>query len=108
MVQTPSSGPPIRAGEFFLGGPDEEGPAAGLPRPEILTRNGSYLAYPRMQEHVGAFRNFLSEHGETPEQQERVAAKLMGRRHSGASLVLAPSKDEPSLGADLQCNNDFT
>jgi hypothetical protein len=32
------------------------------------------MAYRRLQEHVGAFRDFLKEHGETPEEQELVAA----------------------------------
>ena len=104
---TPGSGPPIKAGEFFLGYPDEEGPAAAMPQPEILTRNGSYVAYLKMEEHVGAFRDFLRAHGETPEQQELIAAKLMGRWRSGAPLVLAPDKDDPALGADSQRNNDF-
>lgn len=104
---TPGSGPPTKAGEFFLGYADEEGPAAGLPHPEILCRNGSYLAYLMMQEHVGAFRDFLRQHGETREQQELVAAKLMGRWRSGAPLVLAPEKDDPELGKDLQRTNDF-
>ena len=36
-----------------------------------------------------------------------LAAKLMGRWRSGAPLVLAPNKDDPALGADLQRNNDF-
>src|SRR5438309_1967770 len=89
---TPGSGPPIKPGEFFLGYPDEEGPAAGLPQPETLSRNGSYVAYLRMEEHVGAFRDFLRAHGETPEQQELIAAKLMGRWRSGAPFVLAPDK----------------
>lgn len=104
---TPGSGPPIKAGEFFLGYPDEEGPASRLPQPEILSRNGSYLAYLRIQEHVGAFREFLRIHGETREQQELLAAKVMGRWRSGAPLVLAPEKDDPGLGADLQRTNDF-
>jgi deferrochelatase/peroxidase EfeB len=104
---TPGSGPPIKAGEFFLGYPDEEGAATGLPQPEILSRNGSYAAYLMMEEHVGAFRQFLQEHGETAEQQELVAAKLMGRWRSGAPLVLAPDHDDPTLGADYQRNNDF-
>jgi deferrochelatase/peroxidase EfeB len=60
-----------------------------------------------MEEHVGAFRDFLREHGQTTEQQEWVAAKLMGRWRSGAPLVLAPKKDDPQLGADPQRNNDF-
>ena len=104
---TPGSGTPIKPGEFFLGYPDEEGPASRLPQPEILSRNGSYLAYLKMEEHVGAFRDFLRAHGETPEQQELVAAKLMGRWRSGAPLVLAPNRDDPKLGADSQRSNDF-
>ena len=106
-VATPGSGPPLKAGEFFLGYPDEDGPATGMPQPEILSRNGSYVAYLRMEEHVGAFRDFLRQHGETPEQQEWVAAKLMGRWRSGAPLVLARDQDDPSLGADYSRNNDF-
>jgi deferrochelatase/peroxidase EfeB len=101
------SGPPIKPGEFFLGYPDEDGPAAGMPQPGILSRNGSYAAYLRMEEHVGAFRNFLAEHGETPEQQEFIAAKLMGRWRSGAPLVLAPDQDDPGLGRDPQRTNNF-
>ena len=104
---TPGSGPALKPGEFFLGYADEEGPAAGMPQPEILSRNGSYVAYLRMQEHVGAFRDFLCAHGETPEQQELIAAKLMGRWRSGAPLVLTPDQDDPKLGADSQRNNDF-
>ena len=104
---TPGSGPAIKAGEFFLGYPDEDGPGARLPQPETLSRNGSYVAYLRMEEHVGAFRDFLRQHGETPEQQEWIAAKLMGRWRSGAPLVLTPDKDDPSLGADYSRNNDF-
>jgi Dyp-type peroxidase family len=104
---TPGSGPPLKAGEFFLGYADEKGPAAGMPQPEILSRNGSYVAYLRMEEHVGAFRDFLRANGETAEQQELIAAKLMGRWRSGAPLVLAPDKDDPELGADSQRSNDF-
>ena len=106
-VPTPGSGAPLKPGEFILGYPDENGPPANLPQPEILSRNGSYMAYRRLQEHVGAFRDFLRQHGKTSEEQELVAAKLMGRWRSGAPLVLAPEKDDPVLGADLQRNNDF-
>jgi Dyp-type peroxidase family len=104
---TPGSGPPIKPGEFFLVYPDETGDRASLPRPEILSRNGSFLAYLRLQEHVGRFRDFLRQHGQTPKEQELVAAKLMGRWRSGAPLVLAPEKDDPDLGKDMARNNDF-
>src|SRR6478752_2638127 len=104
---SPGSGPPVKAGEFILGYDDENGPPTGLPQPEILSHNGSYMAYRRLQEHVGRFRAFLRQHGETPEEQELLAAKLMGRWRSGAPLVLAPNKEDPALGADMQRNNDF-
>ena len=104
---TPGSGAPLKPGEFILGYPDENGPPYNLPQPEILSRNGSYMAYRRMVEHVGKFRDFLREHGKTPEEQELIAAKLMGRWRSGAPLSACPEKDDPALGADMQRNNDF-
>ena len=103
----PGSGLPLKAGEFFLGYDDESGLQPPLPQPEMLSRNGSYLAYLRLQEHVGAFRDFLHQQGATPQEQELVAAKLMGRWRSGAPLVLAPQRDDPALGADLARTNDF-
>src|SRR5690242_13678201 len=59
IVPTPGSGPPVKAGEFILGYPDEDGDVPKLPEPEVLSRNGSYMAYRRLQQHVGAFRSFL-------------------------------------------------
>ena len=104
---TPGSGPALQPGEFILGYPDEAGPPVNLPQPEVLSRNGSYMAYRHLQEHVFAFRRFLREQGRTPEEQELVAAKLMGRWRSGAPLVLAPERDDPALAMDFQRNNDF-
>jgi Dyp-type peroxidase family len=104
---TPGSGAALKAGEFILGYPDEDGPPANLPHPDILARNGSFMAYRRLEEHVGKFRDFLRAQG-APEQQEWTAAKLMGRWRSGAPLTLAPDKDDPALGADMQRNNNFT
>ena len=104
---TPGSGTALKAGEFFLGYPDEDGPGAALPQPEVLSRNGSYIAYLRIEEHVGAFRDFLRQQGDTPEKQEWVAAKLMGRWRDGTPLVLSPEKPDPQIAADPQRTNDF-
>jgi Dyp-type peroxidase family len=106
-VSPPGSLPPIKAGEFFLGYIDESGTKPLMPQPEPVFRNGSYLAYLRLHEHVGAFRDFLREHSQTREEQELVAAKLMGRWRSGAPLVLAPEKDDPALGVDIERTNNF-
>jgi Dyp-type peroxidase family len=105
---TPGSGALLKAGEFILGYPDESGTDRALPEPEVVSRNGSFMAYRRLEEHVGKFRDFLRANGKTREEQELVAAKLMGRWRSGAPLVLAPEKDDPGLGADPQRNNNFS
>src|SRR5437868_6495054 len=60
---TPGSGGPLKAGEFILGYPDEDDHVASQPGPETLRRNGTFMAYRRMQPHVGAFREFPKEHG---------------------------------------------
>src|SRR4051812_336091 len=104
---TPGSGPAVRAGELFLGYEDESGIVPPLPQPEVLSRNGSYLAYLRMEEHVAAFRDFLRQQAGAPDEQELLAAKLMGRWRSGAPLVRCPDKDDPVLGGDPQRTNDF-
>jgi len=105
---TPGSLPASKPGEFFLGYPDETGVIPIMPQPEILTKNGSFLGYRKMQEHVGRFRDFLKANGKTEEEQELVAAKMMGRwRKSGAPLVLCPHKDDPAIGYDDQRNNNF-
>ena len=108
ITPSPGSHPPSKAGEFFLGYPDETGTVPEMPQPESLSRNGSYIAYRKIREHVGAFRDYLKSMGDTEEEQELVAAKLMGRwRKSGAPLVLTPDKDDPELGWDDQRNNNF-
>ena len=63
---TPGSGDPLEPGEFFLGYPDEDSLSPTLPEPEILARNGSYLAYRQLEEHVGRFRDFLRSTAKPP------------------------------------------
>jgi deferrochelatase/peroxidase EfeB len=106
-VPTPGSGAPLKAGEFILGYPDEVGPVANLPQPEVLSRNGTFAAYRRLQEHVGLFRDYIRSNSGSPDEEELLAAKFMGRWRSGAPLVLAPERDDPELGADPMRNNDF-
>ena len=64
---TPGSGPPIKAGEFILGYPDEDGAPPKLPQPEILSRNGSYMAYRRLRQHMAAFRDFCASKAGPPQ-----------------------------------------
>ena len=106
----PSSNPherPLKAGEFVLGYPDESGETPPMPQPEALGRNGSYVVFRKLHQRVAAFRQYLKENSTTPEAEELLAAKMMGRWRSGAPLALCPMHDEPRLGADPTRNNDF-
>ena len=99
--------PPFKAGEFVLGYTDETGGMAPFPTPEILGRNGTYVVFRKLHQRVGAFRRFLKESARGPDDEELLAAKMMGRWRSGAPLALCPFHDDPELGADPRRNNDF-
>src|SRR5262249_40762719 len=103
----PGQGPQIKAGEFILGYPGEAGLPLPMPQPDVLGRNGAYVAFRKYQSRVGAFNRFLRDNGSTAEERELIAAKLVGRWRSGAPLTLAPEVDDPALGADPLRNNDF-
>lgn len=106
----PGSNPreaPLEAGEFVLGYPDETGSLPPMPWPDVLGRNGTYVAFRKLHQRVAAFRRYLAENASSPEEQERLAAKMMGRWRSGAPLALCPLHDDPELGADRERNNDF-
>ncbi|GAA1258705.1 Dyp-type peroxidase [Sphaerisporangium rubeum] len=98
--------PPLKAGEFVLGYPDELG-AVQSPRPEALGRNGTYMAFRKLHQRVAAFRRYLKDNSTSAQDEEMLAAKIMGRWRSGAPLALSPLHDAPDLGADSHRNNTF-
>jgi Dyp-type peroxidase family len=99
--------PPIKAGEFLLGYPNEFGELPPMPAPEVLGRNGTYLAVMKLHTRVAAWRQYLRANAASPADEERLAAKIVGRWPSGAPLTLAPERDDPELGGDPRRNNDF-
>src|SRR6266511_990062 len=98
---------PLKAGEFVLGYVDETGDLPPLPQPDVLGRNGTFMVFRKLHTRVAAFRQYLRERAASPADEERLAAKLVGRWPSGAPLALAPERDDPTLGADPRRNNAF-
>lgn len=106
----PGSNPrerPLKAGEFILGYPDEGGSLPPMLSPDVLGRNGTYVVFRKLHQRVGAFRQFLRATSTSPEAEELLAAKIVGRWRSGCPLALSPERDDPALGADPKRNNDF-
>ncbi|MEU7863647.1 peroxidase [Nonomuraea sp. NPDC049141] len=97
---------PLKAGEFVLGYPDELG-GIQTPKPEALGRNGTYVVFRKLHQRVALFRRYLKDNATSPEDEELLAAKIMGRWRSGAPLALCPLHDDPTLGADPYRNNSF-
>jgi Dyp-type peroxidase family len=106
----PGSNPqeaPLKAGEFILGYVDESGAMPPMPQPDVLGRNGSYVAFRKLHQDVAAFRRFLAAHAASAAEEEWVAAKMAGRWRSGAPLALCPDQDDPQMGADPTRRNVF-
>jgi Dyp-type peroxidase family len=98
---------PLKAGELVLGYRDEMSDLPSMPQPEILGRNGTYVVFRKLHQRVAAFRQYLKANAKSREEEELVAAKMMGRWRSGAPLSRCPLHDDPELGADPRRNNAF-
>jgi Dyp-type peroxidase family len=97
---------PLKAGEFVIGYTDELG-GVQKTTPEILGRNGTYIVFRKLHQRVADFRKFLKTSSSNVDDEELLAAKMMGRWPSGAPLALCPFHDDSALGADARRNNDF-
>jgi Dyp-type peroxidase family len=98
---------PLKAGEFVLGYPDEMGDTPSIPQPNELGRNGSYVVFRKLHQRVADFRRYLNANAANSEEEEWMAAKMMGRWRSGAPLALCPFHDNAELGGNSKLNNSF-
>jgi deferrochelatase/peroxidase EfeB len=71
--------PPIKAGEFVLGYPDETGSLPPMPTPEVLGRNGTYIVFRKLHTRVAAYRRYLRDKAATREEEALLGAKMVGR-----------------------------
>jgi Dyp-type peroxidase family len=76
-------------------------------------RNGTYLVFRQLQQHVAEFWRFLDEAtrrpegASDPEARARLGAKFVGRWMSGAPLVKYPSSDPHAGTSTFSQENDF-
>lgn len=102
---------PVRAGEFVIGLPGEDGVVVeDVPS---LTRHGSYLVLRKLEQDVASFERHVEEAAhQTGLAPGLVRAKLMGRWPDGAPLSLHPEPPEPGPadgdnGLDMENGFDF-
>jgi Dyp-type peroxidase family len=87
--------PPVAAGEFVLGYPDQTGKPSGAGLP-AWAQNGSFLAFVQMHQHVGAFWHAMKQQAQQfGVEPAEVAAWIVGRRRDaeGTPLCTLPSRE---------------
>jgi Dyp-type peroxidase family len=85
-------GPPVAAGEFILGQPDETGLQSGLDLP-TWTANGSFAALLQLEQHVSTFWEAMRREGDALQcGPEKLAASLVGRQVDGRPVSSPPPK----------------
>jgi Dyp-type peroxidase family len=104
---------PLQPGEFVLGYPDEDtlvDRARRLPpAPEDpLGSGGTYMVWRKLYQDVALWRRAIrtaAEHYDGDEQ--RLAAKVVGRWHNGTPLSLRPNAPDASFDPAAPAANDF-
>ncbi len=66
-----------------------------MPTPEVLGRNGTYVAFRKLHTKVAAYRRYLRARAATPDEENLLGAKMVGRWQSGAPLALARNATSP-------------
>jgi Dyp-type peroxidase family len=107
----------VKPGEFVLGYLNERGTRVSYPVSPVpgrrnseavppalardLMRDGTYLVFRQLEQHVDVFDKFISEtakllHGElNSDTKDRVAARLVGRRPNGEPLISPAADSSP-------------
>jgi Dyp-type peroxidase family len=106
--------PLIWPGQIILGYDRQSASDARPPIPAVSpipswSRNGSYLVFRRLRQHVGEFRQFVRDsaesffsHRPTDFEIEKFAAMLVGRWRNGTPLVISPNAP-----LNAQATNEF-
>ena len=104
----PAPATALEPGEFILGYPGRRRARRRLPQPEVLSRNGSYMAYRRLEEHVGLFRDYLREQRRDARRAGAARGEVHGplaqRRTAGAG---SRQRTIPNSARTRMRNNDF-
>jgi Dyp-type peroxidase family len=91
---------PLETGEFVLGHRDEVKEYPIAPEPRLLSYNGSFMAYRKLHQNVGAYNDYIHEASKQMELEdeneafETLAAQFAGRWRNGAPLATFPTYKE--------------
>ena len=102
-IKPDGSWAPLATGEFLLGHPDESQEIPGSALPPEFSRNGTFMAFRKLQEHVDRFDTYIDsvadnyasiQEIEKDEASSTIKAKMIGRWSDGTPLVKAATEAE--------------
>ncbi|HEY5947110.1 MAG TPA: Dyp-type peroxidase [Kofleriaceae bacterium] len=110
----PNGEPALPTGEILLGYPNAYGKLPASPQWGDIDfgRNGTYLVFRKLHQHVDRFWSYVAARAAELEPDpaaaavltQRLGAKLMGRWKSGAPLVHTPDHDDPKHATPERVN----
>jgi Dyp-type peroxidase family len=100
---------PIPVGCFLLGYPNGYGDPPSHPTDEALRQDSTFMVFRKLSQDVASFRGAVKETaGLLGLDEERCAAKFVGRWRSGAPLEITPDHDDPSIVDAPETANAFS
>ena len=104
----------LAPGEFVLGYPDEDtrdDPKRRLPNAPAgpLGKSGTYMVWRKLYQDVALWRKVLADAAKLYKggDEQKLAAKVVGRWPDGTPLVTHPDKPDPNFDAAARGANDF-
>jgi Dyp-type peroxidase family len=97
----------VMPGEIFLGCQDEDNLTAIQPINTALREHGTYMVFRKLAQDVIGFHNLLKKNRALKEDQDRLAAQMMGRWPNGAPLVRHPHSPHAYGPDSASLINDF-
>ncbi|MDX1489903.1 MAG: Dyp-type peroxidase [Pseudohongiellaceae bacterium] len=99
---------PLETGDFLIGYGNEAKEIEAYPEPLLLSKNGTFLVYRKLEQDVVSFRQYMSEQAEKyPGSEAKLRAKFVGRWEDGTPVALSPDKADPTISGNPDLINDF-
>jgi deferrochelatase/peroxidase EfeB len=98
---------PLKAGEFVLGYQDETGDVRPVPQPEVLGRNGTYVAFRKLHQRVAAFRQYLGQNAADDAERGVACGQVRRALAQRRAARPRPGQGRPRTGRRSARNNAF-
>lgn len=99
---------PLETGDFLLGYGNEAQEIEAYPQPLLLSKNGTFMVYRKLEQDVTGFRQYMREQSKKyPGSEAKLRAKFVGRWEDGTPIALSPNEPDATISGNPDKVNDF-